>query len=390
MAYSIVGIIAIFVHIIVNIDVFFRKGGRNFPGGNRYLFFLLAVILYHITDGFWGFLYDAKSVVGVIIDTSVYFVAMGLSILLWGLFVTKYLESESKLIKPMLYIGYAVFAIQIVAIIVNLFPTTRILFSVTEECEYSAGPLRYATLILQIVMFVLIGLYTLSVIINNRGISKKKHLAILFFCVGMIIFVTLQVIFPLLPMYSFGYLFGVTAIHTFVLEEQKVERQHELEEAKFQIGIDALTGTKSKHAYVDMEVNIDKRIASNEMPEFAIAVFDLNDLKVVNDTYGHEAGDLYIIAATKLISQIFSQSEIYRIGGDEFAAILLDEDYNNRDELAKEFNKNIQKNIKRRGVVASLGISAYIQGKDNTFVQVFNRADKEMYQRKHDLKESRE
>ena len=124
------------------------------------------------------------------------------------------------------------------------------------------------------------------------------------------------------------------------------------------------------------------------MTPFGIIVFDLNDLKLVNDTYGHEAGDLYIIAATKLIAQIFQHSEIYRIGGDEFIALLENEDYEKRIELLEEFRKKIQLNIKaRRGVIVSSGLAIFIPEKDNTFIQVFNRADEEMYQRKHEIKE---
>ena len=60
MAYSVVGILALFIHIIVNFDVLFRKGGRSFPGGKQYLCFLIGVLLFHAADGCWGLLYDNK------------------------------------------------------------------------------------------------------------------------------------------------------------------------------------------------------------------------------------------------------------------------------------------------------------------------------------------
>ena len=44
-------------------------------------------------------------------------------------------------------------------------------------------------------------------------------------------------------------------------------------------------------------------------------------------------------------------------------------------------------NIRKKGAVVSSGMSTFVPGQDNTFIQVFNRADKEMYQRKHELKE---
>ena len=385
MAYSLVGILSFVIHIIVNIDVLFRKGGRDFPGGTQYLFFLLGVLLFHAADGCWGLFYDNKMANALFIDTSVYFIGMGVSILFWGLFVSKYIGEESRLIKPIAYIGFVVFALQMVALVVNIF--TPVLFQVTKEAEYSAQPIRYVTLALQILMFTLIGIYSISAIIKRRGTTIRRHIAIASFSIAMIIFITLQVCFPLLPMYSLGYLFGVISLHSFVFEDQRMQRQRELEAAKTQIELDALTGMKSKHAYVDREEQIDKLINKGEMGLFAIVVFDLNDLKIVNDTYGHDAGDIYIVSATKLISQIYSSSEIYRIGGDEFVALLEGNDYQNRDSLLKTFNERIDMNIKKRGVVISSGMSAYEPGVDNTFIQVFNRADREMYQRKHEIKE---
>ncbi len=385
--YAVVGIVAIFIHIIVNFDVIFRKGNRTFPGGEFYLFFLISVIVFHTTDALWGVFYSNKANVPLFIDTSLYFVGMGVSLLFWGIFVSKYLATESKLVRPIVFIGYFVFALQMVALIINIW--TPILFEITSECEYYARPIRYVTLTIQMVMYLLLIIYTIRTIVINKGKGKtiRRHIALMSFSIAMIIFLNLQVFLPLLPMYSLGLLFGVTMLHTFVLEDQKVERQYELEEARTQVAIDALTGMKSKHAYVDREEQIDKMIAQNVMTPFAIVVFDLNDLKLVNDTYGHEAGDLYIIAATKLISQVFSHSEIYRIGGDEFVAILNNGDYGEREALLKKFNDAIQQNIKKRGVIVSSGMSCYYPGQDNTFVQVFNRADEEMYQRKHEIKD---
>ncbi|MBQ4255850.1 MAG: hypothetical protein II721_07710, partial [Bacilli bacterium] len=81
MAYSIVGILAILVHFIVNIDIFIKRGVKKFTAEKEYFFFLMSIIVYHITDGIWGFLYDAKLVTAVWADTMIYFVAMALSIL---------------------------------------------------------------------------------------------------------------------------------------------------------------------------------------------------------------------------------------------------------------------------------------------------------------------
>ena len=117
-------------------------------------------------------------------------------------------------------------------------------------------------------------------------------------------------------------------------------------------------------------------------------VFDLNNLKNINDTFGHEAGDRYIINSCKLIAQVYVGVPIYRVGGDEFSVILEGENYEKRDELMEEFNSLIDKNVrKHHSIIISAGMSVFAPGKDSSIIQVFTRADVEMYKRKHYIKD---
>ena len=386
MTYSIVAILAIVIHLIVNVDVFLdlRKKGR-FPGELYYLFFLISVIAYHIADGAWGFIYDTHLSNGLFVDTTIYFVAMAASILLLGLFVTRYLGYRGKIEKVILIIGLVAFALQIIAIVVNFF--TPVLFGVTEDCVYSAGPLRFATLEVQIGMFIILALFTLLASLKATGSLKRRHLTISLFCVFLIAAITLQVFFPLLPMYSLGYLVGITVLHTFVVEDEKFNQRKELEETKQLVMIDTLTGVMSKHAYVDVEAEIDNKISKGEMKSFAVVVFDINDLKHVNDTLGHDSGDNYVIKSTKLIAEYFRNTPIYRVGGDEFVVILEDKNYEDRNYLIDNFNHKMDENVKNDDpIVVSAGISSFDPEEDNTIIQIFTRADREMYERKHHLK----
>ena len=69
---------------------------------------------------------------------------------------------------------------------------------------------------------------------------------------------------------------------------------------------------------------------------------DVNNLKMINDTYGHEAGDSYIIGVCRVLCDVYSHSPVFRIGGDEFAVILKGRDYENRqlliESLAQTFD----------------------------------------------------
>ena len=148
---------------------------------------------------------------------------------------------------------------------------------------------------------------------------------------------------------------------------------------------DSLTGVKNKHAYIDAEAKINTLIEGKEVVEFAIIVFDLNDLKVVNDTLGHQAGDNYIKEGCKVICEYFAHSPVYRIGGDEFVAIAQGHDYNNLENIMDNFRKLIIKNKKEGKVIVASGMARY-EG-DRSTASVFNRADKKMYINKKQLKD---
>ena len=149
---------------------------------------------------------------------------------------------------------------------------------------------------------------------------------------------------------------------------------------------DSLTGVKSKHAYNEAEEALDQKINDQSVKDFSIVVFDLNDLKQINDNRGHEIGDEYIRDACKLICSSFKHSPIFRIGGDEFVAILEGEDYANQEELLKSFEKQILENMKKDATVVAYGCSRFDPDKDKSIRRVFERADAEMYKKKTQLK----
>jgi diguanylate cyclase (GGDEF)-like protein len=120
------------------------------------------------------------------------------------------------------------------------------------------------------------------------------------------------------------------------------------------------------------------------LPKFAVAVFDINGLKEINDTYGHQMGDQYIIDGCKIISKVYRNSPIYRLGGDEFAIIARGADYARIDELMEKFLKESEKNRNTGGVVVAAGMSKYVDEKN--VAEVFRTADKRMYKNKEELK----
>ena len=177
-------------------------------------------------------------------------------------------------------------------------------------------------------------------------------------------------------------LFGVNDVDTQVKKDQ--EYAYNLAVARNKWGIDSLTGVKNKNAFNESENIINEAIRSEGGENFAIAVFDINNLKEVNDKQGHSAGDELIKKGCRLICDVFAHSPVFRIGGDEFAALVRGSDYENLDELMQNFYLINLENKKSGDVVVAAGAAKY-QG-DRYVEDVFKRADAEMYENKKLLK----
>lgn len=154
---------------------------------------------------------------------------------------------------------------------------------------------------------------------------------------------------------------------------------------------DPLTNVSNRMAYEDKEKYLQSQINSSAETAFAIAMFDVNNLKLINDTYGHDAGDGYLIRACHLICKIFKHSPVYRVGGDEFIAVLTGSDYEDQDRLREDLNHHMSPYSKELPlpsdyVSIACGISSYIPDKDLSVQDVVKRADEEMYQIKTAMK----
>jgi len=77
---------------------------------------------------------------------------------------------------------------------------------------------------------------------------------------------------------------------------------------------------------------------------------------------------------------------VFRIGGDEFVAILQGSDYQARDTIAAQFREQNDKHLVSGDVVIACGIACWSGDKEETIEQVFQHADKAMYENKKRLK----
>jgi diguanylate cyclase (GGDEF)-like protein len=164
-------------------------------------------------------------------------------------------------------------------------------------------------------------------------------------------------------------------------EEDYVDR---LARARIKTSVDALTGVKNRHAYLDAIERLDDQDAEGENREYAVTILDVNDLKRVNDTEGHKAGDRYLQDACKFICKVFKHSPVFRIGGDEFAVISQGDDYDNIDGLISRMAELNEEAIRDGGIIIACGM-ARREG-DATAAEVVERADLQMYDNKSELK----
>ena len=117
---------------------------------------------------------------------------------------------------------------------------------------------------------------------------------------------------------------------------------------------------------------------------------DVNDLKLMNDTRGHSFGDEAIRRASRMVCNVFEHSPVFRVGGDEFVAVLKGRDYEQREELFHRIKEESLANKRSRsGPVVACGIAEYDPEKDKRIEDVYERADEQMYEVKNELKSVR-
>ena len=154
---------------------------------------------------------------------------------------------------------------------------------------------------------------------------------------------------------------------------------------------DAMTQVGNKTAYNECVDSLCKRIRDKEKINFFVAVVDVNDLKMVNDTYGHEYGDKLIQSGASILKKVWGSDFVYRVGGDEFVVVCFDmekecararvllfeeaiEDYNGKNSCESLY------------LQMAIGMALYSPENDRGYMDVFRRADSAMYEDKKQKK----
>lgn len=146
---------------------------------------------------------------------------------------------------------------------------------------------------------------------------------------------------------------------------------------------DILTGLLNRFAFEEDMEKINK--FHYKYKDTLLIMIDINNLKFVNDTMGHEEGDKYIIRNIKYIQEkVKSRGCIYRIGGDEFAIIALKQDMQELQEIFKDMENEMIKDSKK--INFAYGFAAFDESLDENIHDTLKRADKVMYNKKNRIK----
>ena len=153
--------------------------------------------------------------------------------------------------------------------------------------------------------------------------------------------------------------------------------------------IDKLTGVKNNTAYLH-EISMIQIEMENGGKDFALFIIDVNGLKFINDTYGHDYGNKLIVDVSKALVEVFGHENCYRIGGDEFAVIIRNSNRFKCSERKQEFINRLGQNEDEISPSAAVGYSFHDKDTDECWETVFKRADQEMYKEKQEMKARKE
>lgn len=179
--------------------------------------------------------------------------------------------------------------------------------------------------------------------------------------------------------------FGVTFLFIHYSEFSQMKLDEKITEQNELITIDVLTGVYSRFAYIEAVKELDSDMPDN----LAVFLIDINGLKSVNDTDGHEAGDELIRGAAKCIERsLGKRGKTFRIGGDEFVVFaFMEKDkiktaVNELNTISNEWSGN-----KAKELSMSCGCAYASDNKSCTVEDLTRFADRSMYEQKQDFYE---
>lgn len=278
-------------------------------------------------------------------------------------------NSRSRLLEGL-------FAGNIVLQIVSAF--TGWMVVIDEHNHYSHGVLYpvYMAFYLLVILLLLV-----KMLVYGKTFRKQNRIS-LYATIALILFgIAAQEILG--GEYRICYLvitFGVAFLFIHYSEFSQIQMEDELSDQQLKLSNDALTGVYSRFAYID-SMNAYKDVLPKD---FVVFLIDINGLKEVNDSLGHEAGDELICGAARCIDRSLGKyGKTYRIGGDEFVVFAAIEEKRLPGAIEDlDEHTNVWSGERVEKLSMSVGCARAENYEGFTVEELVKEADKAMYRQK--------
>ncbi|MEA3490697.1 MAG: sensor domain-containing diguanylate cyclase, partial [Campylobacterota bacterium] len=151
-------------------------------------------------------------------------------------------------------------------------------------------------------------------------------------------------------------------------------------ELKKQTYIDALTNTYNRK-YYNLKISESLSLYERNQTPFTVLMYDIDDFKKINDSYGHLAGDDILTEMSQLIQSNIRKSDyLFRVGGEEFVIIFADTHLKQAKIVAEKIRKSVEEsleNLKNETITISIGVTQ-VQKSDNAD-DIYKRVDDLLY-----------
>jgi len=172
----------------------------------------------------------------------------------------------------------------------------------------------------------------------------------------------------------------------FIIRFDKMMREHRAEEALLVLSLtDDLTGLYNRRRFFVLTEQYLK-VASRTKKRLLLLFIDLDDLKWINDSYGHNEGDQALLEFAKILKQTFRESDIIaRMGGDEFVVLFASMDENS-ERLLTRLHENLKDHngqpSRRYPLSISVGTTEFDPESPVSIDELLSKADASMYAQK--------
>ena len=262
--------------------------------------------------------------------------------------------------------------------IVSLF--TGWMVNIDEHNQYVHGPLYavYIAVYLSVIVLIIV-----EFIAYGRTFRRQNRTSLYAIMILLIVGICFQEVLG--NEYRTAYLsltIGAALMFIHYTEYSQLAADDRIQRQRVQIATDSLTGVQSRHAY---DKAVQELCSQEELPkDLAVFVIDINDLKSVNDTLGHEAGDELICGAARCVEKVLGSAGCcYRTGGDEFV-LLAHMEKEQAEQLlaqleaeAKSWSGRLVKELS-----LAVGYTLSAEYKDLSYEDLLQEADLAMYTKK--------